>query len=890
MPCRPALLLRGCFVRLFRVTRLISGILRILDAPFLPRRTEQSSDRSVQTSPPWFVERLAPVLGPVARTLTALAVLVAFSISTSHPPATAQSRTYQGPRSHNYDVQHYKTVIKFDWAKKSVSGETTIRFRPFANDVDEIQLDAGEMTIESVKLGSGAPLKFRYEKAEELFVTLDRGYPSGTDVTISIAYNASPKKGLTFITPTESEPNLPNQIWSQGETGFNHYWFPCYDYPNDKATSEMIATVEDKYQVISNGVLVEVRPDSIHKTKTWHWKMDQPYSSYLTSVVVGQFSEVREQHKNVPFISYVYPNQVENARLSFAKLEKMAAYYSTLIGYEYPYGKYAQVTVRDFNGGMENITATTLTDTAVHDRRAHIDVSSDELISHELAHSWFGDMITCRDWSDLWLNEGFASFFEAIWTEHDLGRDEYLYEMLHNQQAYFQAWQAGNRRPIAPTRYSDPEALFDSHVYEQSAAVIGLLRFVLGEELFWKSIRHYVQKYQWKNVETPELVIAIEEATGQNLQWFFDEWVYKMGHPQFELATQYDEHTGLLKLTVKQTQQPNEKWQLGSSPEFFMTPVDISIATASGEKTERVMIDKAQSEFSFHVDSKPLFVNFDRGNHIIKEVKHSFTTDELSNQLRLDSDVSGRLRAVAELKSRQSETSVQALSDAARRDRFWGVRFEAATALSEFKSAAARTALIEAAKDPDSRVRRAAIRGLAPLKDQSLADLYIRIIDHDQSYFAVSEAAAALGVSGSPRAYDALAKLINHESWQDTVRVGAMAGLAAVKDPRSLHIALRYARPGNAQPVRASAITLLGEVGKGNSEAISTLAADLKEPDFDQTMAVAALSLAKIGDSRVLPVLEEFAARPDLPAGARAAVQSSITRLKTETKEGDKKD
>ncbi|HEU4389519.1 MAG TPA: M1 family aminopeptidase [Blastocatellia bacterium] len=786
-------------------------------------------------------------------------------------------------------MQHYKTALSFDWTQKSIAGETTITFRPFGSDVAEIQLDAGEMTIASVKLLSGLPLKFRYEKNEELFVTLDHVYPAEQDVSVIISYSATPKKGLTFIAGTESEPNLPNQIWSQGETGFNHYWFPCYDYPNDKATSELIATAEDKYQVISNGVLVDVRPDTIHKTRTWHWKTDQPHSSYLTSVVVGQFREIRDQLKTVPFISYVYPDQVENGRFSFAKLEKMAAYYAAVVEHDYPYGKYAQVTVRDFNGGMENITATTITDTTVHDRRAHLDISSDELISHELAHSWFGNMITCRDWSDLWLNEGFATFCEALWTEHDLGRDEYLYEMLRNQQTYLHAWQAGNRRPIATRLYADPEALFDVHVYEQPAAVIGLLRFVLGDELFWKAIRHYIQKYQWKNVGTPELIVAIEEATGRNLQWFFDEWIFKMGHPQFDLTTTYDEQARVLKLTVKQTQQPNEKWPPGSSPEFFATPVEISIATASGDKVERVMIDKAQNEFSFHVDSRPLFVNFDRGSYIIKEVKDSFSDEELANQLRLDSDVTGRLRAVAELKSRKSEIAARALSDAARKDRFWGVRFEAATALAEFKNEIARAALIETVKDPDSRVRRAAIKGLAPLRDQKLADLYIRVIDHDQSYFAVSEAAAALGLTGSPRAFDALAKLITQESWQDTIRTGAMSGIALLKDPRSLPLALRYARKGNVQTVRAPAIALLGELGKGNSEAISTLSEALKEEEFDQMMVGAAFSLAKLGDLRALPMLEEFAARSDLPAGARAAVQTAITRLKTEAKEGDKK-
>ncbi len=730
------------------------------------------------------------------------------------PPAQApEAPKYQWPRSHNYDVQHYRIELSFDWAKRSVTGETTIKFQPLGSDVKEVEIDAGDMTIRAVRLAGGAALKYRYADNEKLYVTLDRAYPAGQDVSVAISYTATPKRGLTFITPSEADPTRPNQIWSQGEARTNHYWFPCYDYPNDKATAELIATVDQKYRVISNGSLVATTRNGTNSI--WHWKMDRPFSSYLVSIIVGQYEEVKGQFKDKPVISYVYPGQTEDGRVSFGKLAEMVAFFSQKIGYDYPYAKYAQTMVRDFGGAMENITATTMTDNAVHDKRAALDISSDDIASHELAHQWFGDLLTCRHWGEIWLNESFATFFEALWNEHDKGKDDFLYEMRGNQQTYFQAWAQGSRRPIVTVRYSDPDAVFDAYAYPRGGAVLSMLRFVLGEESFWKAINHYVRKYQWQNVETSDLNTAIEEATGQNLGWFFDEWVYRMGHPEFEITSKYDGAKSLT-LSVKQTQKPDDKRPWFPSPEFFTMPVDIAITTAAGETIHRVKLDKPEKEFTFEVDSKPLIVNFDRGNYIIKQVKFNRGDDELAYQLAHDADVMGRVLAAIELKTRTTDASAKALSEAALRDSFWGVRIEAVKALAWLKNSASRAALLEAVKDKDSRIRREAIKGLGALKDPQLSALFITIINTDPSYFAVAEAARALGESGSPEAYDVLIGAMKTESWQETIRAGVLGGLGALKDPRGLEAGLKYAAPSNPTSLRTAAFQVLAQAGNGN--------------------------------------------------------------------------
>ena len=830
--------------------------------------------------------RPARIAALVLILILALSTFSSIAQNPSPPSQAPEAPPYQWPRSHNYDVQHYRIGLSFDWTTQSVTGETTITFQPFAADLKEIEIDAGDMTIKSVTLAGGAALKYRYVDNEKLYVALDRAYPAGRDVSIAISYAATPKQGLTFIAPTAEDPTRPYQIWSQGEARTNHYWFPCYDYPNDKATSELLATADEKFQVISNGSLIGVQRDAANKTKTWDWKMDRPFSSYLVSIIVGQYEEVKDQFKDKPVSSYVYPGRAEDGRVSFGKLAQMVAFYSQKIGYDYPYAKYVQTMVRDFGGAMENITATTMTDNALLDKRAALDLSSDDVVSHELAHQWFGDLLTCRHWGEIWLNESFAVFFEALWKEHDKGKDDFLYEMYSNQQGYFQAWNQGNRRPIVTVRYSDPDELFDAYAYPRGGAVLSMLRFVLGEESFWKAINHYVKKNQWQNVETSDLKAAIEEATGQNLSWFFDEWVYRMGHPEFEITSSYDGSKSL-KVTVKQTQKPDDKRPWFRSPDFFTMPVDIAVTTAAGEKIHRVWIDKPEKEFTFEVDSKPLIVNFDRGNYIIKQVKFNRSDDELAYQLLHDSDVMGRVLAAIELKTHTSDAAAKALAESTLRDNFWGVRIEATKGLAAFKNDASRASLIEAVKDKNSRIRREAIKGLAAFNDPKLADLFVKIINTDPSYFAIAEAARALGQSGSPQAYGALEEALKLESWQGTIRAGVLGGFAALKDPRALEAGLKYATPGNPPNLRNAAFQILAEAGKGNDRALEALLSALKEKSL-QTRFNAVQALGKLGDQRAIPALEELAKSSDIPAFAKQIIAGAITQIKNPKKEDQK--
>jgi aminopeptidase N len=782
--------------------------------------------------------------------------------------------------SRDYDQQHIALDLRFDWEHEQAIGTATITFAPLRADLTRVEFDAGNMTFASVKLASGTPLKFEADAArEKLAVTLDRAYQPSDTVTVVIAYHTNGVEqkpglpgfgsGLRFIKPTPDDPKRPRQIWSQGEAEQNHYWFPCYDHPNDFATTEITATVEKPLTVISNGRLVETK-ENRDNTRTFHWKIDEPHATYLTSIVVGEYAPVEGSYAGIPVISYVYPGEINEGRLTTKRLPDMVKFFSEMTGVKYPYAKYAQTMAEDFGGGMENISATTQTERMIHDARAELDQTSDSLESHELAHQWFGDYVTCRSWSDIWLNESFATYFQAMWDEHSLGRDDFLYlDVKGNQDQYYAAWSRGQRRPIVTKNYANPDAVFDTYAYPRGGAVLHMLRQQLGERDWWRAINHYLTKYAHQPVETEQFRIAIEEATGRSMDRFFDQWVYRMGHPVFRVTQDYDAASKTLKLTVRQEQKvdPNSAYPQVA---LFEVPLDVEIGAGGATRIEHILIEpKEEQTFTFPVAAEPQLVNFDYGGTIIKELKFDKTTDALAYQLANDADALGRVWALGQLSNRikdkatadaDRKRAVAALTSALAGDKFWGVRLDSAGALRDSASdPSAREALLAATKDSNSRVRARAISSLATLKDPALATVFQQLLN-DQSYGVVRAAAVALGQTKAPAAYDSLVKLLDVPSWRDNVRAAGLDGLAALGDKRALDVALRYAAAGNSENVRASAIVLLGSVGAGDQRAFQTISDTLLKsvsPIRFQLAASAGNALVQLGDARGVEVFEQ---------------------------------
>jgi aminopeptidase N len=805
--------------------------------------------------------------------------------------------------SHDYDITHITLNLHFDWEHEQAIGTATISFAPLLKDLSTVEFDAANMTVAGVKLLSGPALKYENDsEKQKLRINLGRAYQPSESLTLIIDYHTNgpaPRLaglgggGLKFIKPTADDPTRPRQIWSQGESEYNHYWFPCYDHPNDFFTTEVYVTVEKPLSVISNGKLLETK-DNGNGTRTFHWKIDQPHASYLTSIIVGEYTPIVQDYAGIPVITNVYPTQVAEGKVTAARMAEMVKFFSEKTGLKYPYAKYAQTMVRDFGGGMENISATTQTDNMIHDARTELDQTSDGLQSHELAHQWFGDYLTCRSWSDIWLNESFATYFQAMWDEHHLGHDDFLYlDVKGNQDQYYAAWARGSRRPIVTKNYDNPDAVFDTYAYPRGGAVLHMLRSNLGEENWWRAINYYLTKYPNQPVDTEQFRIAIEEATGQSMDWFFDEWLYRMGHPIFQITKSYDAATKKLTLSVKQTQKVDPDSQY-PQVKLFQTPVDIEIVTAAGARIERVRLEaREEQSVILTADSEPVLVNFDYGDTLIKQVEFVKTREELMYQASSDQDVMGRVWALGQLTELIKASSTVAtdrdaitsrIANILTHDKFWGMRLEAATALTT-GGEIVRAALISATRDSNARVRARAITTLAVSKDASPASVYLQSLN-DQSYGVIRAAALALGQTKSPDAYDALVKLLDSPSWRDTIKISGLNGLAALGDKRALDLALRYASQGNAAGVRAAALRLLGSVGKSDARAFTVLSETLGQASVKEDLGVASAAgegLVSLADSRGLAVFDDLLKKLDRNTNLRTSLTRLQERLRRST-------
>jgi aminopeptidase N len=801
---------------------------------------------------------------------------------------------------HDYDQRHIKLDLRFDWELERAIGTATITLAPMARDLRRVDFDAAYLTVSGAALQSGTPLKFEVDATrEKLSILLDRPYQPAEELTVVISYhtNQPPAErraatgggGLNFIKPRPDDPTRPRQIWSQGETESNHFWFPCFDHPNDFVTSQIVATVEKPLTVISNGQLISVK-ENRDGTRTYDWKIDQSHATYLTSIIVGDFVPVTGDYAGIPIVTNVYKNELAEGQITAARLPDMVRFFSEKTGVKYPYAKYAQTTVRDFGGGMENISATTQTDNMIHDARSELDATSDPLQSHELAHQWFGNYLTARTWSELWLNEGFAVYFQALWDEHKLGHDDFLYrDVKANQDAYYQAWGRGQRRPIVTQNYANPDAVFDTYAYPRAGAVLHMLRKYLGEDNWWRSINRYLTKHAHQPVETSQFRIAIEETTGQPMDWFFDQWLYKMGHPIFRVTQDFDPTRKALTLKVTQEQRPDPDSQY-PQVKFFQTPVDIQIVTASSTRIERVQIEaKEDQTFKFIVDSEPLLVSFDHGSTLIKEMIFVKTTGQLCYQLANDRDVLGRIWAQQQLGLRMSDgqtsdadrlTIVKTISDALTKDHFWGTRLEAATWLNGL--APAKDALLAATKDKNARVRARAVVSLAASNDPTLADTYRGLLS-DQSYGVIRAAASALGQTKSPTAYDSLITLVDAPSWRDTIRASGLNGLAGLGDKRALDLGLKYYLPGQPSAVRNAALAVLAAAGRDDPRVfpiLSATASDALEKGNLSLFVGASEAIVIFGDERGLAVFQELSKKPGSSRQIISTLSDFETRLR----------
>jgi aminopeptidase N len=775
------------------------------------------------------------------------------SFHTSHTP-----KRYS--RDRVIDVKHIRLEIFVDYENRAIRGVCTTKAIAFNDGLTAIELDSKELQIESVTIEGEGAAKFSLIE-DKLRIELGKTYAKDQEFTVSIRYKGNPRRGLYFIAPDEAHPKKHPQVWTQGQDEDARYWFPCYDYPNQKATTEVIASVPKGWFALSNGSLLNRRDDG--NQTIFHWKQEIPHVTYLVTLAAGEYSALEEKYGELQVVAYVPPGDEEAGKRAFTLTKDMIALFESRTGQKYPYAKYAQIVVEDFIfGGMENTSATTLTDLALYDEATEQDHVADSLVAHELAHQWFGDLLTCRDWSHAWLNEGFATYCESLWEEHRRGTDEMHYYLYETAQGYFSEDSGRYRRSIVSQRYEDPLDLFDRHLYEKGGLVLHMLRYVLGEEPFWRSIHQYVQTNAQQNVITRDLMKAIEQVTGKNLEWFFDEWIFGAGHPEYEVAYSWDSDTKLASVNVKQTHEETEETKL------FKMPVVLAFVVGSEEKRFTVTVEKKEHTFYFPLTEEPKDFRFDPGNFILKQIKTKKPKAMNLYQLANDADVIGRIYAAEALGDTSEADAINALSEALSLQPFWAVRAEIAKVLGKVKNARAKVALREGLRDPSSKVRRAVVESLGEFRgDQEIEGWLLPLIQNDSSYFVRGEAAKSLGRIRTPKAIDGIQAALQRDAWADITRTKALEGLAALRDERGIAISKDFTRYGQKPQARATAVITLSrlaeEYPQKKSDIIDHLIELTEQPGFRVHLALCS-ALGRLKDPKAIGALERLATRePD---------------------------
>jgi len=777
-------------------------------------------------------------------------------------------------RSRDYDLQHSRIALRFDLEQKKVLGDVTHTLSILRDGATKVAFDSIGLTIESVTVNK-SPAKFETD-ADKLVVPLPAAAKAGEKFDVAIRYEGKPTKGLYFILPDKDYSDRPKQIWTQGESEDTRYYLPTYDYPNDRLTTETILTVPGSWLTVSNGKLISVT-DAGKGLKTWTWRESLPSSTYLITVVAGEFDEVKDSWRDMPVTYYAPKGRGDRLPINYGRTPAMIELFSRKLGVDYPWEKYAQAMVDDFvAGGMENSSATTNTSGSLNHPKIAAENYTDEdgLISHELGHQWFGDLVTCKDWGDIWLNEGFATFMENVWMEAHYGKDQADYERWEGARGWFSQPNLFNK-PIVRHDFDDSSE-FDGNAYTKGGWVLHMLRHQLGEDAFYRGLKHYLEVNRGKNVVTADLAKAIEESSHTNVDQFFSQWLYGAGAPKFDLSYSYDNDKHQVALTVKQTQKVEGRVGV------FHVPVDVEITTASGPRLYPITVSKAEEVFAFPSDSAPLLVLFDKGGNMLKSAEFHKEKKEMLYQLKNAAEFADRADAVVALeKIKNDDEVVAALGAALHNDKFWGLRATAADALGQIGTPAASKQLLDSlnsANEPWVRYR--IVAALGNFKDDSaIATKLTDIAKSDSSYRARAAALQTLGLLKSPGALATLDAAVSGDSPDSYLRNAALRALGPLGDDKAVLLLEQWSAPGKPIESRTAAIRSLASLEKNNQEITKQIAGYLAEPHFPVRMA-SIFALGGRGDATAVPALEALLKSDDLSIEMVPMIKGQIARLK----------
>ena len=808
----------------------------------------------------------------IAHALLAATVLAPPKI---HPRPYGRGRAYY----HQTAVAPYvftNTILRvsFDFRNSIVFGDVTDVVKPKEPGLRQIAFNSVGLRYSSVTL-NGASVPYRVAN-DHLYVNLPQPAGPAEALTIEARYSTRPVRGVYFIRPDRYYPNMQPEIWSQGESEDNRRWFPTWDEPNEKTPVEQIITVPRGWTVTANGHLRSQTTSG--SSTTWDWVEPAPISTYLVAFTAGPYVKFHtERLRNgsaLPVDFFSSRADAKWAPLCFGRTNAIVAFFESIIGVPFPWEKYDQTAVERFTaGGMENASATTQTETAIHPPQYDLEQPCDGLVSHELSHQWWGDDVTAADWPNIWINEGFATYFEELWAQHHFGETQFEYERWHAQQEYFDEtkryW-----RPIVDYTYATADDSFDASGYPRPGEVLHMLRYMFGDRRFFGALHDYLLAYQHNNADTAQFFAAVDRSLGRNLDWFKQEWFYRAAYPHFFVTERYDRPSHSLSLDVRQRNHDGYP---------FRMPVNVAVYYGTASKTIGFTANAPHQVVRIAgVSTAPKMVLFDPNDNILREITDRKPLGELGYQALHAPYVGDRLWALMQLgnaNARDKAAARQVVRQAVRFDPFYGVRVDALDAAASLDDTfAVGTAL----RDLDPRVVIAAANEVENLQkvDDRLLVADLRRLSASSNPLIAGAALRGLGATKAPGAYPLLIAGLRRHAFGEPIARGALLGLASYGNIHAIPLIEAQAAYGVPDAERRDAIAALGTLAKRQPAlAEPYLIRIAKHDPYFRARAAAVRALGRLGAASAIPALESVEAN-DTEPGVQDTAWNAIADIK----------
>lgn len=788
------------------------------------------------------------------------------------------------------DILHLALDVTPDWHENSIQGTASFRFKSLPTPAEELVLDARDLRVSAVR--SSAPIAGHQNTGEEIIITFKEPLQPEVEYTLEIDYKAFPRQGLYFRTAAMGYSPEDEHIYTQGEAIEARHWYPSYDSPGEKFSTQVACTVPEHMVVLSNGRLVSETPAGSGLKKVT-WRQEKPHVNYLISLVAGNFKKIEDDYNGLDLAFYTPSSEIQYAENSFRETKEMLAFFENEIGFPYPWHKYYQVCVQDYAwGGMEHTSVTTLNHRTLFPDATENIRSSQGLVAHELAHQWFGDLVTCEDWNHIWLNEGFAVYYTHLYSRHKNGHDDFLYGLYDSASGIVSRSAERDSEPIVRRNFAAPVNLFRDTgylIYPKGGWILHMLRSQMGEDLFRQAVLNYTEAHAYDSADTHDLIQAVENVSGRSWDRFFDQWVFHPHHPELKATYSWDEKARLARVTIDQVQP------LTNGISLFHFPLKLRFKGDFETVDHDVFIDEKSETFHIPLPDAPKIVRIDPEYTLLAKIDFSPPRPLVLAQFEDDSDMIGRLLALKQLAKSQDADTIKQIGARLRNDPFYGIRIEAAQALKEAKTPDALQALLASADQPDARVRQQVVMAIGSYFNPAALEFALKTLEREKNPDIIHHAVLALSHYPSAEAKERLAASLQSESYRNVVADAAVAALKSQADPAAIPLLAQaietgegaFTSRGFGEALEAIAYLARDE---GDKSAVLELLLPYASHKKETIQLAAFSALATLQDERAIPVLSTFASGAEddrLTQRAERAIESIRSARKTVAELGD---